>query len=227
MPGFVQYRRMLERWAQFPGRERVEPGGRAVLTFDDGPDPTTTPALLDALEAAGARATFFLLGEQLMRAPSIGGEIRRRGHEPALHGHEHTSHDDMWPGQTRDDVARALGTFQVACGMTPRWYRPPYGLLSEAGFGACQDLGLEPVYWSGWGSDWESVSAERIAELVCADLDDGAIVVLHDSARYTPRDTAEATVEAVPLIAAEAARRGLRLVTLGEAVGGERPGSAP
>ena len=218
MPGFLQYKRMLEHWAEFPGRERAEPGGRAVLTFDDGPEPDGTPAVLDALDTVGARATFFLLGEQLMRAPSMGGEIRRRGHEPALHGHEHTSHEDMWPGQTRDDLARALGTFEVACGMTPRWYRPPYGLMSEAGYGACRDLGLGPVYWSAWGSDWETISAERIAELVCADLDDGAIVLLHDSARYATRPSAHATIDAIPLIAAEAGRRGLALVTLGEAL---------
>ena len=218
MPSFQQQLRTIERWRRFPGRERADAPQRAVLTFDDGPDPDVTPALLDALEAEGARATFFLLGEQMMREPSLAGEVRRRGHEVALHGYEHVQHDHWWPGQTRDDLARGLGTLQASTGVTPRWYRPPYGLLSEASFKACSDLGFEPVYWSAWGCDWETISAERIAELVVRDLAGGEIVLLHDSARYAPREDCAPTIEAVALIAASAREAGLELVTLSEAV---------
>ena len=219
MPSFLEYRDTLERWARMPGLERAGDGPRAVLTFDDGPDPEGTPLVLDALDEIGAKATFFVVGEQLMRHHAIAREASARGHQIELHGYEHRPHDELSPQQARDDLARGLGALEASTGVRARWYRPPYGLLSEAGHGACADLGLSPVYWSAWGSDWETVSAERIAELVCADLDDGAIVLLHDSARYTPRDRAEATVEAIPLIAAEARGRGLELVTLGQAVG--------
>jgi peptidoglycan/xylan/chitin deacetylase (PgdA/CDA1 family) len=115
-----------------------------------------------------------------------------------------------------DDVARAIGTVEMAVGSRPRWFRPPYGLLNEASYAACADLGLEPVYWSAWGLDWETISAERIAELVVRDVADGAIVLLHDSARYAPRSTAAATVEALPLIAEHARAAGLELGSLGE-----------
>lgn len=219
MPSFHQHLKTIERWRRFPARERADVNGCAVLTFDDGPDPDVTPALLDALDAEGIRATFFVLGEQMMRAPSLAGEVRRRGHEVALHGYEHEEHDRWWPGQTRDDLARGLGTFQVSTGTSPRWYRPPYGLLSEASFKACADLGFEPVYWSAWGYDWETLAAERIAELVGRDLAEGEIVLLHDSARYAPRHDCTPTIEAIPLIAAHARTAGIRLVTLSEAVG--------
>lgn len=219
MPSFRQHLKTLERWQRFPARERADRPDRAVLTFDDGPDPDVTPALLDALAAEDVRATFFLLGEQMMRDPALAGEVRRRGHEVALHGYEHVEHDLWRPGQTRDDLARGLGTFQVATGTSPRWYRPPYGLLSEASFDACVHLGMQPVYWSAWGCDWETLAPDRIAELVCRDLAEGDIVLLHDSARYAPRDEASPTIEAIPLIVAGARAAGLELVTLAEAVG--------
>ena len=219
MPGFGQQRRMLESWGRFPSLERVAPGRRAVLTFDDGPDPEATPAVLDALEAAGARATFFLVGEQLMRQPRLGGELVGRGHEVALHGFAHERHPGLSPRVVRDDLARGLGAVEAATRVRPRFYRPPYGEFSDASYAACADLGLEPVLWSGWGMDWEAIAAERIAELVGRDLDDGAIVVLHDSARYADRPSAAPTAAAVPLVAGLARERGLELVALGEAIG--------
>jgi peptidoglycan/xylan/chitin deacetylase (PgdA/CDA1 family) len=217
---------LAERWRRFPGLERVEAPGRAVLTFEDGPDREHTPAVLDALEAEGLLATFFLVGEQLMNAPRLGRELRQRGHEVALHGFEHVDHDSLHPGQARDDLARALGAIEAATAVRPRWCRPPYGRFSEASYGACAHLGFEPVYWSAWGPQEESTPAERIAEAVGRGLDEGAIVVLLDSARYAPGTSAGSTAAAVRLIAAQARERGLELVTLG-AVAEERPPAGP
>ncbi|MFL5896099.1 MAG: polysaccharide deacetylase family protein, partial [Thermoleophilaceae bacterium] len=84
---------------------------------------------------------------------------------------------------------------------------------------ACADAGLTPVHWSAWGMDWEPLGPERIADLVVRDLDDGAIVLLHDSARYAPRASAAPTAEAIPMIAAAAAEHGLRLGPISGAVG--------
>ena len=211
MPSFRHQLETLERWRRLPGRERVDSG--LAITFDDGPDPDGTPAVLDALDAAGARATFFMVGEQAMRHHGLAREVAERGHEVALHGHEHVSHDELG-GRAGDDLARGLGTLEVATGRRPRLVRPPYGLFSEASHRACDHLGLEPVYWSAWGLDWEPIPAERIADLALRDLDDGTILVLHDSARYAPRESAAATAEALPAILAAAADRGLGTVTL-------------
>jgi peptidoglycan/xylan/chitin deacetylase (PgdA/CDA1 family) len=214
VPGYGQMLDTAERWRWMPGLEQVASG--VALTFDDGPDPDGTPPVLDALDADGVKATFFVVGEQLMRHHAIARETLARGHELALHGFEHVRHDSM-PGRTaRDDVARAIGTFEVAVGREPRFYRPPYGCFSEHSYEACADLGLQPVYWSAWGLDWEAIGPDRIADLVYRDLDDGAIVLLHDSARYGHRPDARATAEAVAPIAAQAAERGLKLAPLGE-----------
>jgi peptidoglycan/xylan/chitin deacetylase (PgdA/CDA1 family) len=203
-----------ERWRALPALERVPSG--AALTFDDGPDPEGTPPVLDALEAAGVRATFFVVGEQLMRHHAIAREALARGHELALHGFEHVRHETMRGRSARDDVARALGTFEAAVGRKPRFFRPPYGHFSEHSYEACADLGLQPVYWSAWGLDWEAIGADRIAEIACRDLGDGAVVLLHDSPRYGHRPSALPTAEAVAPIVAHAAGLGLALAPLGE-----------
>lgn len=200
-----------------PALETVEAEGKAVLTFDDGPDEDATPALLDALDRFGLKATFFVVGEQLLRNHAIARDAAARGHELALHGFGHPSHLELSPPESRDELARGIGAFEAATGVRPRFYRPPYGRFNEWSYEACSDLGLEPVYWSAWGSDWEDIAADRIAELVSRDLVAGAIVLLHDSARWANRPSAAATVEAIPLIAEYAAWQEIDLVPLGDA----------
>ena len=219
MPSFREFRETLALWERFPARERADAGrGTAALTFDDGPDEDATPAVLEALEDIGVRATFFMLGEQLMRHQALGREVVARGHEIALHGFGHEAHERLSPQQARDDLARGLGAVEAATGRRPRFYRPPYGRFSEHSFEACRKLELEPVYWSGWGADWEPVPAERIAELAGRDLADGAILLLHDSARYAYRASAAPTAGALALISERALAAGVQLGALSDAL---------
>lgn len=215
---YVRQAARRDRWERWPGLERVPQGAHAVLTFDDGPDEDATPAVLDALDAIGGRATFFVLGEQVDRYPSLLREIVARGHEPAVHGYEHLRHDAVDSVQSRTDILRAVACIEDAIGATPKWFRPPYGRQSEGAELACQDAGLSPVYWSAWGLDWEPLKAQRIADHVCRDLTDGAIVLLHDSAHYALRASARPTADAIHLIGQAASERDLGLVALGEAV---------
>ena len=215
MPSFQEDVATIESWRRFPGVERLG-GDRVALTFDDGPDPDATPAVLDALDAAGAVATFFVVGEQLQRHWAIAREARARGHQLALHGATHPHHEELSPAAARDEVARAVGAFEAATGERASHFRPPYGRFSEHSFEACAKLGLTPVYWSAWGCDWDPIPAERVAELATRDLAPGAIVLLHDSARYAVRESAAETARAVALVAAAAAERELELGPLGD-----------
>jgi peptidoglycan/xylan/chitin deacetylase (PgdA/CDA1 family) len=210
VPGHGQLVETVGRWRRFPGRQRVETG--VALTFDDGPDPDATPAVLDALERAGARATFFLVGEQLLVHHELGRAVAEAGHDVGLHGFHHVEHDEL--DDPREDLLRGLDALESATGVRPRLFRPPYGRFSEASFAACGELELEPVYWSAWGMDWEPLPPDRIAELAARDLADGAIVLLHDSARYAPRPTAQPTADALEAILAEVGERGLELARL-------------
>lgn len=192
-----------------------------MLTFDDGPDasPGATGEILDALDEAGAKATFFLVGEQILRTPELASEILARGHEIGVHGQRHFRHDRVPAEESAADIEAGYAAVAAASGTTPRFYRPPYGKLSPAGAAACRELGLEVAYWSTWGLDWEPLPSARIARRVSRDLDDGAIILLHDSARYAVRPGAAPTAQAIPAIAARASELGLALVTLGDACG--------
>jgi peptidoglycan-N-acetylglucosamine deacetylase len=211
VPSFRQQLETIERWRRFPGLERLDAG--LALTFDDGPDPDATPAVLDALGAAGAQATFFLVGEQVDAHPELAAEVAARGHAVGLHGYRHVEHDEL--GDPRADMEGGAAALAAATGERPALFRPPYGRFSAASRTACRELGLSPVYWSGWGCDWEPIPAPRIADLVIRDIAPGVIVLLHDSARYAYRESALATAEALPAVLEAVAAAGLELVTVG------------
>jgi peptidoglycan/xylan/chitin deacetylase (PgdA/CDA1 family) len=199
------------------------------LTFDDGPNssPQETPAVLDALDAAGAKATFFLVGEQMADSPDLAGEILARGHEIGVHGQRHFRHDRVPAAESVADIEAGYAAIAGATNTPPRFYRPPYGKLSPEGADACRRLGLEVAYWSTWGLDWEPLPGERVAQRVNRDLDDGSIVLLHDSARYAARPNAVETARAIAAIAARATELGLDLVTLGDACDARSPAVRP
>jgi peptidoglycan/xylan/chitin deacetylase (PgdA/CDA1 family) len=207
----------------------VVPVGRAVLTFDDGPDssPGGTAAVLDALDAAAAKATFFLVGEQIADSPDLATEILARGHEIGVHGQRHFRHDRVSSAESAEDIEAGFAAVTEIAGAKPRFYRPPYGKLSEAAAKTCRRLGLEVAYWSTWGLDWEPLQSQRIARRVNRDLDDGSIVLLHDSARYAVRPSAVETARAIEAIAQRAAELGLDLVTLADACGSPAPAPTP
>lgn len=194
----------------------------AALTFDDGPDSDGTLAVLDALDTAGVHATFFVLAEQLVRHHELARETLAAGHELALHGFRHADHAELTPREAHDEVARGVWAFEQIVGARPRWFRPPFGRSSEATHAACREFGLEIVYWSALGRDWLPLPADEIAAAVAARLGGGAIVLLHDSARYAERASAAPTAGALPMVVAAARERGLDLRPLGELVPARR-----
>jgi peptidoglycan-N-acetylglucosamine deacetylase len=211
LPSFQQLRHTLDLWSRFPAMERLDSG--VVVTFDDGPDPDATPAVLDVLSRESAQAVFFLVGEQVEEHPELARRIADGGHVVALHGFRHVEHEELGTG-ARADLERGAAAVREATGVEPRLYRPPYGRFSEHSYAAAGELGLRPVYWSGWGADWEPIPAERIAGTAIRDLAPGAILLLHDSARYASRPSAAPTADALPAILAAMKERGLDAVPI-------------
>jgi peptidoglycan/xylan/chitin deacetylase (PgdA/CDA1 family) len=184
------------------------PGGVA-LTFDDGPDPLGTPAVLAELAALGWTATFFMLGSQVRSFPDVAREVAAAGHEVAVHGDRHRSHLLRTPGDVRRDIARALAHISDVTGTRPRWYRAPYGHFSAGTLRAAAAAGLEPVVWTAWGRDWRGGPAQEVLRHVIRGLDDGGTVLLHDSDCTSAPGSWRTTVAALPLLAAELTDRGL------------------
>jgi peptidoglycan/xylan/chitin deacetylase (PgdA/CDA1 family) len=190
-----------------------------ALTFDDGPHPVATPKLLDVLDSVSARATFFLVGEQVQRAPDVAQEIVRRGHEIACHGYVHRNHLARPPIETRDDIVRSRELIESVCSVTVSHFRPPYGVFNLASWRTCRTLGLAPVLWSRWTRDWEErASVQSIVSGATTGLVGGEIVLLHDADTYSAPASHDDTIAAVPEIVEHIHAMGLRAVGLGEAL---------
>ncbi len=182
--------------------------GTVALTFDDGPHPEGTPAVLELLARAGYRATFFMVGEQVERRPELAREVAARGHAIALHGYRHRLQLRLARAAVEADVDQGLDTIVTATNDRPRYHRPPYGIYSPAGLGAVRSRGLTPLLWSSWGKDWRRFTTPgRIAQRVTSKMRDGDVVLLHDADFYSARGSHWRTVEALRLIIAELGRR--------------------
>jgi peptidoglycan-N-acetylglucosamine deacetylase len=179
-----------------------------VLTFDDGPHPEGTPAVLEAL--GGAPAVFFLVGEQVERHPALAAEIVAAGHEVALHGYRHRNQMRVTPGALDSDLRRAVDAIGSATGRAPALYRPPYGIFTPAGLALARRAGWTPLLWSKWGRDWRAgTTAEEIARLATRDLAAGDVVLLHDADWYSSAGSHRRTAAAMPRVLEEIEKRGL------------------
>jgi peptidoglycan/xylan/chitin deacetylase (PgdA/CDA1 family) len=191
--------------------------GHVALTFDDGPHPAGTPAVLAALAELGWRATFFMLGTQVRAHPSLAAAVADAGHEVALHGDEHRYLFTRLHREIRDDLAAGIEALREATGTRPFWFRPPYGVLTTGGLTAAHRLGLRPLLWTAWGRDWLPGATPRsVVQELRRGVLDGGTVLLHDSDVTSARGSWRVTAAALPLLAEELAGGGLRVGPAGE-----------
>ncbi|MFI5530112.1 polysaccharide deacetylase family protein [Kitasatospora sp. NPDC051853] len=191
--------------------------GHVALTFDDGPDPASTPLFLDRLDELGATATFFLLGSMLEQWPSLGRELTARGHEVAVHGWYHDP--QWWPSPARDarELRRTVEAVTELCGRRPLWYRPPYGVLTTGLLLAARQVELRPVLWTAWGRDWTAAATPAsVYRTLRPGLHGGATVLLHDSDCTSAPGSWRSALDALPLVAERCSRLGLELGPLRE-----------
>jgi peptidoglycan/xylan/chitin deacetylase (PgdA/CDA1 family) len=182
-----------------------------ALSFDDGPHPQGTPSVLESLREAGAKATFFLAGEQVERRPALAAEIVAAGHRVELHCHRHRNQLRLGARALLEDAERARAAIEDASGQAIADYRPPYGIFSAVGLRAIRARGWRPVLWSRWGRDWSArATPASITHRLTADARAGDILLLHDADYYSAPGSWVRTTVALPMILEELEARGLR-----------------
>jgi peptidoglycan-N-acetylglucosamine deacetylase len=193
-----------------------------ALTFDDGPDPSSTPAVLDALDNFGWSATFFMTGQMVQRWPAVARAVANRGHEIGVHGYAHRSHAVRLPAAVAGDIARAVAIIEDTTGIRPLWFRPPYGFLSPATLVAARRHGLRLVLWSASGRDWlAEANGKTVGAEIEASLRPGATLLLHDSDCVSAPGSWRAMIAALPVLQQRAAREGWEVGPLGDHWTGE------
>ncbi len=202
---------------RLPARARAR--REVALTIDDGPDPLVTPAVLDLLDAHGARATFFCIGEQAQRHPELAREIVRRGHTVENHSQRHR-HNFSFLGARgfRRELQLAQDALTGITGQPPQFFRAPAGLRNPFLDPVLQSLSLRLASWTRRGYDTRTADPAVLLARLTRGLQAGDILLLHDGhAARTP--TGEpAVLQVLPLLLARFAAAGLHPVTLRDAL---------
>ena len=189
--------------------------GALALTFDDGPDPKSTPMFLDRLEGLGWKATFFMLGSMAEREPALTREVQARGHEIALHGYLHKNLLWRTPRATDGDIRKGFDTIAQITGTTPRFYRPPYGVLNTQALLTTRSLKLTPVLWTAWGRDWRAkATPESVFYDLANGIQAGATLLLHDSDCTSAKESYLSALGALDPLSERVTRLGLSVERL-------------
>jgi len=186
-----------------------------ALTFDDGPNPAVTPALLDLLDKYEARATFFMIGRHVRACPDLAAEIAARGH--ALGNHTDTHPNLLWLSQARilHELARCAASIFEATGQQTTIMRPPYGFRGPQVHAAARQAGLgPPIMWSKSARDWApQPTGQLIQRLQTARA--GDIILLHDGFHGALGADRQQTVQALTHWLPRWKEQGLDLVSVG------------
>jgi peptidoglycan/xylan/chitin deacetylase (PgdA/CDA1 family) len=150
------------------------------LTFDDGPDEQWTARVLEALRAADARATFFMIGERVKSAPAAALAVLEAGHEVQLHCERHLRHSDLSEAEIERDTSVGLASL-ATIGVRPTLWRTPWGVRTKASERVARAQRLRLVHWTIDTHDWRGDSPTRMLAAARPLLADRAVVLMHDA----------------------------------------------
>lgn len=189
------------------------------LTFDDGPDPRHTPAVLDVLAEHDVTATFFMLVDRAEAHPELARRVAGAGHEVALHGLDHRRLTTLSPAVVDARMRDGRARLERLIGRPVRRFRPPFGSQSLRTYVITRQAGLEVVVWSADAQDWEEQTAAEVAARAAARVTPGCILLLHDGMAGDPREPAKVPptferAEAADRFLTEMRGRGWRLGTV-------------
>jgi peptidoglycan/xylan/chitin deacetylase (PgdA/CDA1 family) len=193
----------------------AEAAGGVALTFDDGPDPAVTPAVLDLLDARGVKATFFCIGEHAARHRALAAEIATRGHRLENHSYTHRNAFFFHRPRTLDqEIRRCQEELLRASGRAPAFFRAPAGVRSPLLQGALERSGLRLASWTRRGFDTASKDPKAVAARLSRGLSAGDVVLLHDGACRERPGGPPVVLQALPLLLDAIERARLRAMPL-------------
>lgn len=182
-------RTAAKRWARSAAlaalgvRSRLADRRAVLLTFDDGPEPGVTEAILDRLARHSARGVFFSVGYQVARSGHLLPQVRGAGHRLGNHSYEHPAELPKETSVVLDDLRRCQSIVESHAGLSPTLYRPPLGTLRWSNVSASRRLALTTVLWSVDSRDWQLSSREEAEErgaALATTVEGGDIVLLHE-----------------------------------------------
>lgn len=201
--------------------------GEVALTLDDGPDETLTPLALDLLDAAGARATFFVIAERALARPALLREIVARGHSVQNHSYHHRHNFSLLgPRGFQRELARAQDALHRLTGERPRYFRAPAGLRNPFLQPVLARQGLQLTSWTRRGFDTRERDPQRVLARLTHRLAAGDILLLHDHHAAQAADGRPVLLSVLPALLRALRDAGLRSVTLPQAFAtahGHRP----
>lgn len=192
-----------------------------ALTYDDGPSPTVTPRILKCLQDNGGRATFFMVGKQVIKSPDVLKQMVAQGCEVANHTYDHTLMTKVAPAELANQLVATNQVVSDACGISPVLMRPCGGAKTVEGMNIAGAISMPAILWSIDTLDWKTRDASQTIQNVLSQVKDGDIILMHD--------LYDATGEASETIIPELVNRGFQLVTVSELAsyrGGMIPGKS-
>jgi peptidoglycan/xylan/chitin deacetylase (PgdA/CDA1 family) len=194
-------------------------GPYIAMTFDDGPSPETTPRLLDILKQRNIKATFFMIGQNAERNPTIVQRILAEGHEIGNHSWTHPQLSKLSDDRVTEEINKTQAAIKNASGYTPVLLRPPYGAItSRQKEWIEKQFGLSVIIWSVDPFDWKRPGASVIEQRILSGARPGAIILSHDIHKQT--------VDAMPATLDALAQKGFKFVTVSQLIAMNKPKSS-
>jgi peptidoglycan-N-acetylglucosamine deacetylase len=192
-----------------PVNVSIEPEGKYVaLTFDDGPNVEVTPRILKILKAHDVQATFFMLGSQAEKYPSLAKRVAEAGHEIGNHTDHHQDLTKIGRNQVAQEIQISSRKIEEATGQIPSSLRPPYGAINHEVVEVAGDYGSPIVLWSVDSLDWKNKNADSINRVVQKEITPGSIILLHD--------VHPTTADALPTLLTTLKKEGYHFVTVSQ-----------
>ncbi|MFT4613702.1 MAG: peptidoglycan/xylan/chitin deacetylase (PgdA/CDA1 family) [Bacteroidia bacterium] len=191
-----------------------------ALTYDDGPNPPHTQAMLEVLARHNIKATFFLKGRNVDAFPELVSLIAAAGHEIGNHSYYHVPMTSFSRAKMKAEAQRVNAQLEEILGVAPQLFRPPYGAQGPGLKLALDELQMTSILANAMGLDWEITDGQVIAEKVLADVGPGSIILLHDGHgepdEPNDQEGRAGTVAATELIITQLQEEGYRFATVSE-----------